>query len=284
MLNEKDLVEHPTYRETLRRCGFQRTELCSKKPKKIRKHYAHWDVDLEKIFAILKTGRMKRGAMDQLAQDCKIERRTLDAWKTKIKRPGYENWRPYRDENQHRRAFSPCEEQYLADYIRTHYLAKNLFMPPSFVNVLAKRLKYCIEVSGFPDTDDWATGPDLTEAGLPELPPDDAMDAIAVDEDADPVVYADDDADDDADMYAADEDADDEGDGGQDEDERDGDDDDSDEDDQDWENISFYEFKAGNRWRQRFLRAKSPQHPQASSQPSACDMSGKGGQIPADLP
>jgi hypothetical protein len=46
------------------------------------------------------------------------------------------------------------------------------------VNVLAKRLKYCLEISGFPGTDDWATGPDLTAAGLPELPPSDAMEVI----------------------------------------------------------------------------------------------------------
>jgi hypothetical protein len=144
------------------------------------------------------------------AKDCKVPWRTLDAWKTKIKRLGYENWRRYRDENQHRQAFPRDEEQYLADYIRSHYLTKNLFMPPSFVNVLAKRLKYCLEISRFPATDGWAVDPDLIEAGSPELPPDNVMDGVVVDENAHPVVSADNDAD----RYGGDEEADEDGKGG----------------------------------------------------------------------
>jgi hypothetical protein len=61
-----------------------RSDLQSKKPVKKRKHYTHWDVDLEKIFAILSKGRMRRGEMKEFAKDCKVERRTLDARKTKI--------------------------------------------------------------------------------------------------------------------------------------------------------------------------------------------------------
>jgi hypothetical protein len=65
-------------------------------------------------------------------------------------------------------------------------------MPPTFVNVLTKWLRCRLEISGFPGTDNWAAGSDLTEAGVRELPRDDATYTIVVDENADPICHFDD--------------------------------------------------------------------------------------------
>jgi hypothetical protein len=205
-------------------------------PPKTRRHYSHESINLEAVYDAL-THKMKPGAIKELSKISNIPIRTLEGWKLKLSGAhGDASWPPYISGPIRHRAFTETEEAYLADYIRSRYLATNLFLSPALISILARRLRWNLDNERMNDTDDWTLGPRVTAE---EIEVEDANTDM------------DDETDEDAECQL----------------------DDDENDDSEWEQITAQEFRATNRWRKNFMRRWGfiIRKPHAQRRPQVCN-------------